>query len=115
LNFFEKLIDFLDPLGSLAKICGVAGVSLGIFFLLFKEIIRKKLFSTLTKNQSYQILRLIILCCFGVAALGLIYGFLTYGKIKSDTKATLKTDTVNYEPLKLERKGVVVVDSTSKK
>lgn len=116
MNFFEKLFDFLDPIGGLAKICGTAGAVIGVLFLLFKRVLSKAFLSSLTKQQSYKIIRLIILCSFGIAVLGIsIYAFLEISKSKSDYQITQKKDSLNYEPLKLESKGDSLVDSTMKK
>lgn len=116
MNFFEKLADLLDPLGSLAKICGIAGLSFGVLFLVFKDILRKSIFSALTKQQSYKTIKLIIFCSFGLAFTGLIiYGFVQYHETNYSNLPSRKIDTVNYEPLRLEKKGFKITDSTKKK
>ena len=40
------------------KIAGIGGLSLGVFFLLFREVIRKNIFQNLTKEQGYKIMGL---------------------------------------------------------
>ena len=114
-NFFDKLLDFLDPLLGLAKICGIGGLSIGFVFKVFKKVISKSLFAKFTKEQSYKIIRLIILCSFGLAFLGIItYGFIKFQEMNSVIKKTENNDTLKYQPLKLERKGITIVDSAKK-
>jgi hypothetical protein len=115
LEIFNKLYDLLDPLSGLARLCGIGGLSIGFIFIIFKKIISKSLFVKFTKVQSYKIIRLIILCSFGLAFLGII----TYGFIKSQEDTNLQyrqnDDTLKYQQLKLERKGISIIDSSKKK
>ncbi len=37
-------------------IAGIAGLGLGVFLMLFREVIRKNIFASLTKKQSFRIL-----------------------------------------------------------
>jgi hypothetical protein len=55
-----------------AQVAGIGGISMGILLILFREIIRKKIFPNLTKNQGYQLLKLIIFLVWGIAVLGLV-------------------------------------------
>jgi len=113
MNIIEKLIDLLDPLGGLAKACGIVGLTLGIFYLILKSIIKKTVFSTLNEKNSFKIIRLLIFIVFALSVLGFIYGILLSAKPIS--KDTSKIDTLNYEPLRLKSKGVKIVDSVGKK
>ena len=45
-------------LKTLGQVLGIGGLALGIFFLLFREIIRKSIFPTLKKDDAYKLLRL---------------------------------------------------------
>lgn len=111
----EKIYEALNPLIGLAKVCGIAGLSFGVLLIIFQQIISKAIFSKFTKLHSYKIIRLIILCSFGLSFLGIIiYGFLKFQESKLDIQK-LPTDTLKYEPLKLEKKGVIIIDSTKKK
>jgi hypothetical protein len=112
-DFLRKLSDFFDPFSSLAKYIGLAGVAIGMVFWVFKEIIRKDIFSKLDKKQSYNIIRLIIIICFGVVVLSLIVYTFSLFKPSSITNKT--SDSVKEETLKLENKGVIVVDSSNNK
>jgi hypothetical protein len=46
-------------------------LAIGIFFLLFREIIRKSIFPTLKKDDAYRLLRLISLLIWAVAVIGI--------------------------------------------
>lgn len=53
------------------QVAGIGGVSLGIFLLVFREIIRKKIFPQLTKEQAYRLLRQISFYTWTVALAGI--------------------------------------------
>jgi hypothetical protein len=54
------------------KIAGLAGLCIGLVLFIFRDIIRKKIFPMLPPPEAYRVLRLIILCTFSVAVLGMI-------------------------------------------
>ncbi|MFS4456676.1 hypothetical protein [Maribacter sp. 2304DJ31-5] len=56
----------------LGKIAGIAGLSIGLILVIFREIIRRKIFPNLTKEQGYKILRLIIIFVFIIAMSGIV-------------------------------------------
>ncbi|WP_026451294.1 carboxypeptidase-like regulatory domain-containing protein [Aequorivita capsosiphonis] len=49
------------------KIAGLAGLALGVFLILFREVIRKNIFATLTKKQSYTIIILILVLVWSIS------------------------------------------------
>jgi hypothetical protein len=57
---------------TLAKIAGIGGIALGVFLLLFREIIRKTIFPTFTKGQGYKIIRLMLVLIWSVAIAGIL-------------------------------------------
>jgi hypothetical protein len=61
----------LEILKTVGQIAGIGGVSLGVFLLLFRDLIRKSIFPTLTKNHAYRFLRLIALLVWLVAVIGI--------------------------------------------
>jgi uncharacterized membrane protein len=63
----------LAALGELLKIGGVAGLIIGVVYLIYKQIISlaPSLFSRLTKKQTFQILSLIIGVLFVLALVAL--------------------------------------------
>jgi hypothetical protein len=58
-------------LTTLGKILGVGGSALGVFFLLFRELIRKSIFPKLKKEDAYRLLRLIVVSISLVAVVGI--------------------------------------------
>jgi hypothetical protein len=56
---------------TLGQILGIGGVALGVFFLLFRELIRKSIFPMLKKDDAYRLLRLISVLVWSVAVIGL--------------------------------------------
>jgi hypothetical protein len=62
----------MNFLGSAVAVAGIGAVGFAIFYLLCREIIRQKIFPNLTKQQAYQIIRLIIILAFVVSMAGLI-------------------------------------------
>jgi hypothetical protein len=60
-----------ELLKTLGQVLGIGGLALGIFFLLFREIIRKSIFPTLKKDDAYRLLRLISVLIWSVGVIGL--------------------------------------------
>jgi hypothetical protein len=58
-------------LKNLGQIAGLAGLSLGILYLLFRDIIRRIIFKNLTPEHGYRLLRLIVIWVPIVTVLGL--------------------------------------------
>lgn len=59
-------------LSTLAQIAGIGGVALGVFLLIFRDVIRKKIFPQLTKQQAYRLLTLALVLTWSVAISGII-------------------------------------------
>ena len=53
------------------KIAGLGGIAFAVFFLLFKEILRKNIFPTLTKDKAYSLLILITILIWSLAVIGI--------------------------------------------
>jgi hypothetical protein len=62
----------MDVLENMGKIAGIGGLALGTFLLLFREVIRKNIFSGLTRDQSYKLIRLILILVWTIAILGIV-------------------------------------------
>ena len=73
---------------NLGKIAGIGGIALGVFLLLFKEIIRKTIFRTLTKEHSYKAIRLILLLIWSVAISGILAWLYVNGKESSGRQSS---------------------------
>lgn len=59
-------------LSTVGAVAGIGGLALGVFFLLFREIIRKSIFPMLTKEQAYRTINraMILTTLVGLAGLG---------------------------------------------
>ena len=55
----------------MGQIAGIGGLALGVFLLLFRDIIRKRIFPQLAKRDAYRLLRLIAILVFLIAAIGI--------------------------------------------
>ena len=59
----------LEIVGSIA---GIAGITVGAAFLIFRDILRKRIFPNLTQMQAYRLLRLISIFAFLIALAGIV-------------------------------------------
>lgn len=60
-----------DVWAELGRIAGIGGVSLGVFLVLFREVIRKKFFSKLTPRHSFVVVVLFMLLAWSVGIAGI--------------------------------------------
>jgi hypothetical protein len=58
-------------LKTVGQIAGIGGLSLGVLLIVFREIIRKNIFPTLSQADAYRLLRLITIAVWTVAILGM--------------------------------------------
>jgi len=58
----------------LGGIAGLAGIAVGMILLLYREIVRKNIFPTLTRTDAYRLLRMIAILSWSVAIFG-IFGW----------------------------------------
>lgn len=61
----------MGTLAQLAKTAGVAGIALGVFVLVFRDVIRKNIFPRLPARQAYKVIMAVLLMTFGIAAVGI--------------------------------------------
>jgi nitrate reductase gamma subunit len=61
-------VEFFKTLGQWA---GIGGIALGVFLLLFREVIRKSIFPKLNKNDAHKFLRLVMILIWSVAIVGI--------------------------------------------
>jgi tetratricopeptide (TPR) repeat protein len=54
----------MSTLVTLGQTLGLAGVAVGVFFLLFREVLRKNIFPMLDRGRSYKLLRMVIIIVF---------------------------------------------------
>ena len=60
-----------DVLKVVGQVAGIGGLALGVFLLLFREIIRKNIFPQLPAAEAYRLLRLITIAVWSVAIVGI--------------------------------------------
>ena len=61
-----------DILKVVGQVAGIGGLALGVFLLLFREIIRKNIFPKLPAVEAYRLLRLITIAVWSVAIVGIV-------------------------------------------
>jgi len=76
-----------DSLKTLGQIAGIAGISVGVLLLVFRDIIRKKIFPKLTKTQAFRVLTLIIVSVWTVALAGIIFPRVSPATAKANWEA----------------------------
>ena len=57
---------------TLGGIAGLAGLAIGMILFLYREIVRKNVFPTLTKRDSYRLLRNIAILSWSIAMFGIL-------------------------------------------
>jgi hypothetical protein len=95
-----------ELLKTLGQVLGIGGVALGVFFLLFREVIRKSIFPTLKKDDAYRLLRLISVLIWSVAVIGIVAWI--WGDRKAATSSITTTGTQS--PVVKDTKGDVRID-----
>lgn len=65
-------MEFIKEWGLIA---GIGGLGLGVFLVLFREVIRKKIFPMLTKSQGFQIIIVFMLLVWSIAAFSMYIYF----------------------------------------
>jgi hypothetical protein len=60
-----------DVLKIVGQVAGIGGLALGVFLLLFRDIIRKNIFPKLPPAEAYRLLRLITVAVWSVAIVGI--------------------------------------------
>jgi hypothetical protein len=77
-----------EVLKTVGQIAGIGGLALGVFLLLFRDIIRKNIFPKLPAPEAYRLLRLITVAVWSIAVIGIgAWVFVSYG-----SRATVNAD-----------------------
>jgi hypothetical protein len=98
-----------ELLKTLGQVLGIGGLALGIFFLLFREMIRKSIFPTLKRDDAYRLLRLICVLIWSVGVIGL--GAWIWGDRKAAASSvTTITTTGPQSPVVQGTNGDVRID-----
>jgi hypothetical protein len=66
------------------QIAGIGGLALAVFLVLFRDVIRRNIFSTLPPATTFRLMRHIIWAVWSIAALGLLIWFLGSGLVIGD-------------------------------
>jgi hypothetical protein len=61
-----------EVLKTVGQVAGIGGIALGVFLLLFRDIIRKNIFPKLPAAEAYRLLRLITGAVWSVAIVGIV-------------------------------------------
>jgi hypothetical protein len=61
-----------DVLKTVGQIAGIGGLALGVLLIVFRDIVRKKIFPMLPPAEAYRLLRLITVAVWSVAIVGII-------------------------------------------
>ncbi len=62
----------VELLGKMGGIAGIGGLALGVFLILFRDLVRKQIFPKLTKKQSYRIITLMTILVWSDAVIGIL-------------------------------------------
>jgi tetratricopeptide (TPR) repeat protein len=62
----------MELLKIVGQVAGIGGIALGVLLLVFRDVVRKKIFPMLTKEQAYKLLRsaLLLTCLIALAGIG---------------------------------------------
>jgi hypothetical protein len=63
----------LETIKTFSQVAGIGGISLGVFLILFRDILRKNIFPKFKSEElSYRLLRLIVIVIWSVAIIGIV-------------------------------------------
>ena len=95
----------VDILKIVGQIAGIGGLALGVFLILFKEVIRKNIFPNLTKEQGFKIIKLVLILVWSIAVLGIAaWFFLELNKSNPNSKIK-ELDTLNRKQSEIQING----------
>ena len=79
----------MEIIKEFGKIAGIAGIGLGVFLIVFKDIIAKNIFPKMTSEQGYKTIRLLILLVWSIAVGGIgVWTFFEYLKTINKPEST---------------------------
>jgi hypothetical protein len=96
---------------TLGGVAGLAGLAIGMIVLLYREIVRKNVFPTLTKRDSYRLLRNIAILSWSIAMFGILCWVWSTAVLHRSQPAATDLAVVPEEPLVVA--GTVVDQSTN--
>lgn len=102
-----------ELLKTLGQIAGIGGIALGTFLILFREVIRKKIFPQLTKQQGYRIILVFLFLTWSVAIAGVIAWVMTKDDHKPSVSSTkISIVRANLWGVDLDTKGALIDTKT---
>src|SRR5712691_11416254 len=66
------------------QIAGIGGLALGVLLIVFRDIVRKKIFPKLPQAEAYRLLRLITIAVWSVAVIGIFAWIIPPPKVSAD-------------------------------
>jgi HEAT repeat protein len=91
----------LNLLKTLGQICGIGGISIGMVIVIFRDVIRKKIFPRLSSQQGFSLLRLILILVWSIALAGI--GAWVYTNHRPENKPPLQPITGLINAARLQR------------
>ena len=82
-------MDFITQWGQVA---GLAGIAVGVFLILFREVIRKNIFPKLSKKQSFTILLVFMGLTFSIGVLSIYLYYSRGASMRSSALSVLVYD-----------------------
>jgi hypothetical protein len=83
---------------AVGQVAGIGGIALGVFLLLFRDLIRKQIFPTLAKREGYRLLRLIAVLIWSVALAGIGAWVWTSQPVTAQPASTSGTTITTHGP-----------------
>ena len=84
----------MELMETLGQIAGLGGIAIGSFLMMGRDILRKKIFPSLTKAQSFKILNTLILLTWSLSVIGLA-GWIYLESVKSNKSEHVETGIPN--------------------
>ena len=94
----------IQLLQAVGKIAGIGGLALGVFVLLFEEVIRKNIFPMLSDDHASGLIRQFMYLTFGVAVCGIV----------AWTFVALRTPSASAAPVRPPQSGAIGLAGTWK-
>jgi hypothetical protein len=94
-DIFQNGVTGMDVniLKIVGQVAGIGGLALGVFLILFREVVRKNIFPKLPPAEAYRLLRLVTVATWSVAVIGIVAW--VYIQTTQNTKSENSARTVN--------------------
>jgi len=83
------------------QVAGLGGIALGMFLIIGRDIVRKNIFSSLTKEQSFKLINTLIILTWSLAAFG-VAGWLYLEVNNKNNSVKIQTGIHNEGTLTVE-------------